>query len=298
MKVKSVNLGIGPIATILLLMATFPALASEPLTQCLVTGCIDWSASTIDVIGVAAPTKKSDSETPTSPSEILDAAWRMAQSNLIKTASAIQIDATTRVADRLAQSDAFREGLEALAQNASITDQEYLSDGTLKVTLTMSLIGGFTQFVLPHDIRHVEPVTTMMSTTKPTDDSSRATDNSEEERHSGLIIDASGIGAKPSIVPEVIDEAGEVVYGPAFVSREFAVSRGMCGFATSVKEARKNKQIGNSPLIVKALRTVPRKETNIVISNIDAARLRSSVVHLNLLKACRVSIVMDPLPGP
>jgi hypothetical protein len=279
-------------------MATFPALASEPLTQCLVTGCIDWSASTIDVIGVAAPTKKSDSETPTSPSEILDAAWRMAQSNLIKTASAIQIDATTRVADRLAQSDAFREGLEALAQNASITDQEYLSDGTLKVTLTMSLIGGFTQFVLPHDIRHVEPVTTMMSTTKPTDDSSRATDNSEEERHSGLIIDASGIGAKPSIVPEVIDEAGEVVYGPAFVSREFAVSRGMCGFATSVKEARKNKQIGNSPLIVKALRTVPRKETNIVISNIDAARLRSSVVHLNLLKACRVSIVMDPLPGP
>jgi hypothetical protein len=40
----------------------------------------------------------------------------------------------------------FREGLEALAQNASVTDEEYLSDGTVQIALTMNLIGGFAQF--------------------------------------------------------------------------------------------------------------------------------------------------------
>ena len=296
MKANPFHLGIVTIVSILVCIAPSRALAKEALTQCLVTGCIDWSASTVRVIGVAAPARSSGSETSTSPTEILDAAWRMAQSNLIKTASAIQIDAGTRVADRLARSEAFREGLAALAQNASITDQEYLSDGTLKITLTMSLIGGFAQLVLPPDIQHVEPVTTMMSTKRSSGDFSVKTGKREEERHSGLIIDASGIGAKPSMVPEVVDESGEVVYGPAFVSREFAVSRGMCNFATSLSQARNDKQMGEAPLIVKALRTVPRKKNTIVISNIDAARLRSSVVHLNLLKACRVSIVLDPPP--
>jgi hypothetical protein len=265
--------------------------------QNLVTGSIDWSSGTVRVIGVAAPTKNNNKGTSPSSSEIIDAAWKMAQSNLIDTASAIQINATTKVSDRMIQSETFRKGLSSLAQNASITNQEYLSDGTLKITLTMSLTGGFAQFVLPDEIRHVEPVTTMATTNHLPAEGTMVMGRTEEILHSGLIIDASGIGAKPSLVPEIVDESGEAVYGPAYVSREFAVSRGVCSFTTALNKARNDRHIGGSPLVVKALRTVPGKETNMVISNTDAALLRSSVVHLNFLKACRVIIVINPRHG-
>jgi len=128
-----------------------------------------------------------------------------------------------------------------------------------------------------------------------TNSAADADDSTKQNPHTGLIIDATGIQAKPSLVPIVVDESGEVVYGPAFVSREFAVSRGMSGYATSVAAAREDKRIGTQPLVIKAIRTRATGPTDLVIANTDAARLRSSVVHLNFLRACRVMIVMDPI---
>ena len=112
--------------------------------------------------------------------------------------------------------------------------------------------------------------------------------------YSGVIIDATGIGAQPSLVPVIVDESGEVVYGSAYVSREFAVSRGMSGYSATLNAARNDPRVGSHPMIVKAVRTRPGGYTDLVISTADAARLRSSAVHLDFLKACRVSIVIDP----
>jgi hypothetical protein len=199
----------------------------------------------------------------------------------------------------MAQSTDFRDGLSTLARNASLSHQEYLSDGTVEIELTMNLTGGFSQFVLPEEIRQVDSVVTMTAA-KPDADkpSSMPVNGSDGSPHTGLILDATGIGAKPSLVPVVVDESGDVVYGPAFVSREFAVSRGMSGFATTLAAARRDKRVGDRPLVVKAIRTRSTGATDLVVSSADGARLRSSVVHLNFLKACRVSIVMDPEADP
>lgn len=276
-----------------------PCGASDTLIQRLDTGCVDWSAGTVRVTGVAAPTAVDDGGPPDRPEQRLDAARRAAQSNLMETVSAIRINAVSWVADRIARSPDFRNGMSALAQNAAITRQEYLSDGTVEIELTMNLTGGFGQFVLPEEIRQVDSVVTMTTAganveTPP----NQAGDRADNDPHTGLILDATGIGAIPSLVPVVVDESGDVVYGPAFVSREFAVSRGMSGFATTVAAARSDKRVGDRPLIVKALGTRSTAKTELVVSKADAARLRSSVVHLNFLKACRVSIVMDPKADP
>ena len=272
--------------------------AEGSLVQVLNTGCIDWSAGTIKVRGVASPANIDDSESPDSPSDILDAARRIAQSNLIETASVIPINAVSRMADRMAQSTSFRDGLISLARNASLTRQEYLSDGTVEIELTMNLTGGFSQFVLPEEIRQVDSVVTMTVAESDADNPAVPAGGTDGVAYTGLIIDATGIGAKPSLVPVVVDESEDVVYGPAFVSREFAVSRGLSGFATTLAAARSDKRVGARPLVVKAIRTRSTGETDLVVSSADGARLRSSVVHLNFLKACRVSIVMDPEAGP
>ncbi|MBC2713511.1 MAG: hypothetical protein HGJ94_21675 [Desulfosarcina sp.] len=298
MKVKLTLLHILALAFLFVLPLSASSVANDTLIQAWDTGCIDWSAGIVRVNGVAAPATIDDGKSPDSPSDILDAARRMAQSNLLETVSAIRINAVSRVADRVAQSAAFRDGLTTLARNASLTRQEYLSDGTVEIELTMNLTGGFGQFVLPEEIRQVDAVTTMIVTEPKADKPSTPANGTDSGPHTGLILDATGIGAKPSLVPVVVDESGEVVYGPAFVSREFAVSRGMSGFATTLAAARKDKRVGGRPMVVKAIRTRSTGETDLVISSADAARLRSSVVHLNFLKACRVSIVMDPEAGP
>ena len=298
MKVKFTFLHILALSLLLVLPIAAPGVADDTLIQELDTGYIDWSAGTVRVNGVAAPTPVEDGQSPDSPSDILDAARRMAESNLVETASAIRINSVSRVADRVARSTAFRDGLSTLVQNASLTRQEYLSDGTVEIELTMNLTGGFGQFVLPEEIRQVDSVTTMTVVEPDSDMPSTPADGTGGGPHTGLILDATGIGVQPSLVPVVVDESGEVVYGPAFVSREFAVSRGMSGFATTLAAARNDKRVGDRPLIVKAIRTRSTADTDIVISSADAARLRSSVVHLNFMKACRVNIVMDSKTDP
>ena len=299
MKAKFTFLYLLSLSLLLVLPLSGPSAADDTLIQALDTGCIDWSAGTVRARGVAAPAIIDDAESPDSPSVIVDSARRMAQANLIETASAIPINAVSRVADRMAQSTDFRDGLSTLARNASLSHQEYLSDGTVEIELTMNLTGGFSQFVLPEEIRQVDSVVTMTAA-KPDADkpSSMPVNGSDGSPHTGLILDATGIGAKPSLVPVVVDESGDVVYGPAFVSREFAVSRGMSGFATTLAAARRDKRVGDRPLVVKAIRTRSTGATDLVVSSADGARLRSSVVHLNFLKACRVSIVMDPEADP
>ena len=275
-----------------------PAAANDKLVQWVDNGCIDWSTGMVHASGVGAPDATDSSQSPDGAAGILDSARRSAQATLIETVKTIRIDAETRVVDRMVRDEAFREGLHTLVNNAAITRQEYLSDGTLEIELTMNLTGGFGQFVLPEEIRQVEPVTTM--TTVPADGQSPPDEKGDAPPLSftGVIIDASGIGAQPSLVPMVVDESGEVVYGSAFVSREFAVSRGMSGFAATLDAARSDPRVGSHPMIVKAVRTRPEGSTDLVISTADAARLRSSAVHLDFLKACRVSIVIDLTEKP
>lgn len=273
------------------------AATSSSLVQMVDTGCIDWSAGIVRVTWVGFPVATDDDPPGNLPAVALERARQMAQARLMTIINAIRINAALRVADRMDRSTAFRDGLITLRRNATVARQEYLANGNVEIALIMHLTGGFAQLTLPEEIRQVDSVTTMNPDGPIAQINPTAADVTQEGAHTGLILDATGIGASPSMVPVVVDEAGEVVYGPAFVSREFVVSRGMCGFTTSLAAARDDKRVGGHPIIVKAIRTHSTGTTDLVIANTDAARLRSSVMHLGFMKACRVIIVMDPAPS-
>ena len=274
----------------LVLLLVSIAVADDALIQVLEKGRINWSTRTATVKGMGVSKTTDEGLSPAALSDALEAARINAQANLLETIRAIRIDTKTRIADRIAQTPDFSDGLVTLVQNADITHQEYFSDGTVEIEMTMKLSGGFAQFVLPEEIQQVDSIT---ATTGVTENMIVPSLKDDAKPYTGLIIDAIGIGAKPSLVPLIVDESGEIVFGPAFVSREFAVSRGMSGFAATMAAAREDKRVGERPMIVKAIRTHQKGKTDLVISNTDAARLRSSVVYLNFLKACQVSIVMN-----
>jgi len=93
--------------------------------------------------------------------------------------------------------------------------------------------------------------------------------------------------------PKIMDENGQEVYGSAFVSREYAVQQGMSGYAKDMTAAQSNPRVTNNPLTVNGLKTEGPGNADIVISNADASKLKSSFEHLTFMKKCRVIIVVD-----
>ncbi|MBT9438767.1 MAG: hypothetical protein GAS50_06205 [Desulfobacterales bacterium] len=185
-----------------------------------------------------------------------------------------------------------------MVKGAQIVKQEYLSDGTVEVTMQMSLHGGFAQLVLPQEIRQVEPIKSVPSLSveppKPSPDiPSKTAEKPTSEIYTGLVVNAIGLNARPAMSPKIIDETGQEVYGSAFVSREYAVQQGMSGYAKDITAAQSNPRVTNNPLTVKGLKTEGPGNADIVISNADASKLRSASEHLSFMKKCRVMIVVD-----
>jgi len=170
------------------------------------------------------------------------------------------------------------------------TFRKYLSDGSIEVLLQMDLHGGFTQLILPKEIRQIEGIKQINRGA-----SSTAVDtNSVSKAYSGLLVDARSIKLQPALVFKILDENLEEVFGPAFASREFVVQQGMAAYYTDIESAKSDPRIRNRPLTVKALRTDYPSQCNIVISNADASKLKSASHHLLFLKETRVVIVLSP----
>ncbi len=168
-----------------------------------------------------------------------------------------------------------------MVQGAEVVKKEYLSDGTVEITMQMDLRGGFSQLVLPAEIKPLDSIKPEI----PLQSSSAV--------YTGLVVDARGLHARPAMSPKVQDESGQEVYGSAFVSREYAVQQGMSGYAKNVAAARTNQRVTDNPLLVKGLRGEGAGHSDIVISNADASVLRSASENLSFMKKCRVMIVVD-----
>ena len=108
-----------------------------------------------------------------------------------------------------------------------------------------------------------------------------------------MVVDARGIQAVPVLAPRVLDENLEEVFGPAYVSREFAVQRGMVSYTTDLWKAKFHPRVSDNPLIVRALKSLWPGRCEFIISNADAAKLRSASEHLLFMRECRVIIVLD-----
>jgi hypothetical protein len=211
----------------------------------------------------------------------LRAATLDAYRNILEVVNGVRIDSTTVVKDYAVQSDIVMSKVEGMIQGAETVKEEYLSDGTVEITMQMNLRGGFSQIILPEEIKPPESI-------KPV-----AAAQSSSSVFTGMVVDARGLKARPAMSPKILDENGQEVYGSAFVSREFAVQQGMSGYAKDLAAALKNERVTDKPLTVKGLRTEGPGQSDIIISNADASRLRSASENLSFMQKCRVMIVVD-----
>jgi len=213
--------------------------------------------------------------------------------SLLETTKQVRIDSNLRVKDIAADGSPVMTRIKEMVRQAKLVKQEYLSDGTVEITMQMSLYGGFSQLVLPKDVKQLESVKQVqIKKNRPSDTEKKSSTDPElkNEILTGLIVDARGLKLQPSLCLKIMGENHREVYGSAFASRDFAVQKGMAGYMKNIKAAEANPRVKKNPLTVKGLRL---NSNIIVISNTDASRLRRAVEHLVFLKECRVIVIID-----
>lgn len=243
-------------------------------------GSVNWSRGVVQAKGIGIPLPKIPENSNDRTVALTDAklnAFRI----ILEIIRELRINGTIVVGDYEIQEPAIMSRIENMVKNAKVVKKEYLTDGTVKIEMEVNLRGGFAQLVLPNDIKPLDSITfvTMDKTSSPV--------------FTGLVVDAKGLGVRPVMVPRILDENNQEVYGSAFVSREYAVQKGMSGYARNLKESMNNQRVADHPLVVKGLKTLGPGRSEIVISNADASKLRSTSESLYFMKKCRVIIVVD-----
>jgi hypothetical protein len=268
----------------LLLFIAIPAFGYGDNSQNVVEqkekGSINWTRGVIQVKGIGIPPKEVSGNTDFREGALIDAELD-ASRKIFEIAKEVRIDGTTVVGIAALRDDAILSKIENMAKNAKVVRKEYLTDGTVKIGMEMNLRGGFAQLVLPQDIKPLDSITPVTM------------NNTSQQAYTGLVVDARGLDIKPVMVPKIIDENYQEVYGSAFVSREYAVQQGMSGYGKDLGEILHSRRVADRPLVVKGLKAVGSGHSEIVISNADASKLRSTSESLSFLKKCRVVIVVD-----
>lgn len=257
-----------------------------------VHGHINWSKGLVYAKGTASsPAKNSEkSLDPSSPTQkaVLTSA------SLFETVKGIRIDASSQVKDLVENSDMIREQLWEMVKGAQVFKREYLSDGTVEATFAFQMMGGFAQLALPPEIKHVPEIRTIPNRSFELEESKgNPSLVPPPPAWTGLVLDARGLEGMPAMIPRIVNENGEEVFGPSHISREYAVQRGVAAFETDLKSAQNNPRVMNNPITVRGLRTQGPSQCNFVISNADAGKIQSASENLLFLKQCRVIVVLD-----
>ena len=197
-----------------------------------------------------------------------------AQRNLAEQVNGVQVDAETTVENFVINSDIVKTKVSALIKGAVVVEEHAMPDGSYRVVMSMPLYGaqGLAAAVMPaiRDMNPPMPPPPVISATITTQIQMSGT-------YTGVIIDAEGMGLKPSFSPVIYDTSGRAIYGVSNINYDQAIERGMVGYAGSLYDAQTLPRIGGSPIVVKAVQVRGGNNSanpvNVVVSVEDGDRI-------------------------
>lgn len=256
-------------------------------------GNVNWSAGYIEAVGIGAPPARSIGKPEARPMA-LRAAELDAKRNLLEITKGVRIDSTTVVKDFTVESDIINSQVEGFIKGAQVVKKELMPDGTVEVTVRMPLFGDFSRIIVPKILERKADATPPVVAPPVAPPAAPAAPSAPAGPvYTGLVVDARGIQTRPAMAPKILDENGQEVYGSMNVDREYAVQQGISGYARDLTAAQSNSRVTNNPLTVKGVKVQGQGRSDIIISNADAASIRSAADNLTFMKKCRVMIVLD-----
>ncbi|MDD5711715.1 MAG: hypothetical protein PHY31_03030 [Smithellaceae bacterium] len=247
-------------------------------------GLINWSGGYIEAVGIGAPPERYIGK-PNARPMALRAAKVDAYRNLLEVTKGVRVDSQTTVKDFVTESDVINTQIDGIVKGAQVMKQDYMSDGTVEVTVRMPLGGSLSQVIIPKAIEKAPPAppAPVVAPAAP----------APAVVFTGLVVDARGIQARPAMSPKIVDENGKELYGSMQVDREYAIQQGMSGYARDLTAAQSNPRVTANPVTVKGVKSEGPGRCDIVISNADADKIRAAAEDQSFMKKCRVMIVLD-----
>ncbi len=246
-------------------------------------GSVNWEKRIIVARGIGAPNP--DLPEGAQRPGAIRAAQMIALRNALETVKGIYLNSSTTVQNFMTTSDVVTTQVNGYLKNFQQKGRErYMSDGSVEVTMEIPIdgVGGIGDFLLSNSVGENPSVTKF--------EGKKAR---KEQVFTGLIIDCRGLKLKPALSPKVLDNGGKEIYGSAYVSKEWAIKYGIVGYAKTVEGAAKLERVGDKPGKVKAVKASGTNNTDVIISNDDAADVRSAAKNLKFLSQCRVILVVD-----
>ncbi len=286
MKVKRHT--VAGIALLLLLLA-FPVIhmsgvawaqSGDVIESVGVNGKINWTAGTIESTGSGVPPEKYFGK-PQARVMAQRSAQLEAYRNLLEVVKVIRVDTALVVKDFMSISENVRTRVEELVKGAKVVRRDYLADGTVEVTVSLSLRGDFAEMVLPI----VSPGMQSSGAAPVTQPAPNAL--------TGLIVDARNIQARAALFPKIVDENDQDVYGFTMVDRDYVIQQGMSGYLKDLSAAQTNPKVAPNPIVVKGIKTNGPGRVSIVISNDDAQKIRASADSVAVMKKAKVIIILN-----
>jgi hypothetical protein len=213
-----------------------------------------------------------------------EAARALAYRKLTERAYGVYVNSRNIVKDGVTADDTVLVACEGYIKNAKEVNvtHERLADNSILCTVTLGAllttddglmkIGGLIQTDEPA-VEVYSPVTNVY----PGD-------------YSGIVIDASGLDLNPALYPNIVTEDGKLVYGAQFLDPEYALMNGVSTYVRSIEEAR-NHGVGDSPFIVKALKTMGAFAADLVLPGVVVDQLFGLEDQYNHLSEGRVVIM-------
>jgi len=261
-------------------------------------GKVNWSGGYVEATGIGAPPERFYGKPQARPMA-LRAAQVDAYRNLLEVVQGVRVDSETEVKDFTVASDVIKAKVEGLVKGAQLIKRDYLSDGTVEVTLRMPLYGesAIANVIMPlPKPAKAEPAPAAPAAPAPPAGpqvTAPPPAPAAPEVFTGLVVDARGIQLRPTMKPKILDEGGQEVYGYMMVDQTYANQQGISSYSKDLTAAQGNPRVTNNPLTVKALRSEGPTKGDVVISAADASKISGSADNLAFLKKCRVMIVLD-----
>jgi hypothetical protein len=244
---------------------------------------VDWTEQSVKSTGIGALNPK----LPPSAQRknALRAAQLDAMRNMIETLNGVLLTSETTVENAMTASDVIKTQVEGIVKNFRFTSKpRYMSDGSVEVDMEMLLYGKVGDVLYPEQMGGKTPTYANLP---------QGFNAQEPQTYTGLIIDGTGTDAMPAMVPNILDESGEGIYGQDFVPREAAVKNGVVMYAKSLEEARANvARVGTNPLVVKAIKSSGLNKADLIIADNDVENVAVIADNTDIYDNCKVIIVL------
>jgi hypothetical protein len=244
-------------------------------------GHIDWEKRQVVAtgIGAASPGMPLAAARPNA----IRAAQITALRNALEIVKGIPLSSSTTVEKGMMTGDIVTTKIEGFLNGFEQQGRtKYMNDATVELTIEVPLDGQLAADLLPKEITDTPAVKKGLKETK------------KKPSFTGLIVDCTGLGLKPCMVPGILDDQSKELYGAATVSRAWAVKWGVAAYVHTMEDAKKLvDRIGREPLVAKAVSAVGEGAGDAMVNKKDGNAIKGNPANYQVLEECRVVFIVD-----